>query len=94
MESAILAACSEDALGADGGGCVMHPRHLPVKDSMAEPPEAALLLGFRIDTLPNTPAFQTFETMLAPIFADKSADITEETLQSLLRGVNLMALYN
>ena len=94
IDSAICAAIAVDALGADRVWCVMLPSQYTSEESLEDASEAARLLGCRIDTIPITPAFQAFETMLAPVFADKPADITEENLQSRLRGVTLMALSN
>jgi NAD+ synthase len=94
IDSAICAAIAVDALGADRVWCVMLPSQYTSAESLEDAAEAARLLGCRIDTIPITPAFQAFETMLAPVFADKPADITEENLQSRLRGVTLMALSN
>ena len=94
IDSAICAAIAVDALGADRVWCVMLPSQYTSEESLEDASEAARLLGCRIDTIPITPAFQAFETMLAPLFADKPADITEENLQSRLRGVTLMALSN
>ena len=94
IDSAICAAIAVDALGADRVWCVMLPSQYTSEESLEDAAEAARLLGCRIDTIPITPAFQAFETMLAPVFADKPADITEENLQSRLRGVTLMALSN
>jgi NAD+ synthase len=94
IDSAICAAIAVDALGADRVWCVMLPSQYTSEESLEDASEGARLLGCRIDTIPITPAFQAFETMLAPVFADKPADITEENLQSRLRGVTLMALSN
>ncbi len=94
IDSAICAAIAVDALGADRVWCVMLPSRYTSEESLEDASEAARLLGCRIDTIPINPAVQAFETMLAPVFADKTADITEENLQSRLRGVTLMALSN
>ncbi|WP_408588860.1 NAD(+) synthase, partial [Novosphingobium sp.] len=48
----------------------------------------------RLDTIPISPAVDGFADMLAPAFAGKAADITEENLQSRIRGTTLMALSN
>jgi NAD+ synthase (glutamine-hydrolysing) len=44
--------------------------------------------------LPITPAYDTLEQTLAPVFAGAAPDLTEENLQSRIRGVLLMALSN
>ncbi len=51
-------------------------------------------LGIDRRTIPIGPAHDAFEEMLAPLFADHEPDLTEENLQSRIRGVLLMALSN
>jgi NAD+ synthase len=56
--------------------------------------ECARLLGVRYDTIPIEPAVDAFDTMLAPAFEGRQRDLTEENLQSRIRGVTLMGLSN
>jgi NAD+ synthase len=56
--------------------------------------ECANMIGCRYDTIPISPAVDAFDTMLAGSFADAEYDITEENVQSRIRGVTLMALSN
>src|SRR3546814_6490560 len=51
-------------------------------------------LGSRYSVLPIEAAFETFSATLAPIFAGRAPDLTEENIQSRSRGVLLMALSN
>src|SRR3546814_7183535 len=51
-------------------------------------------LGSRYSLLPIEAAFETFSATLAPIFAGRAPDLTEETISSRGRGVRLMALSN
>src|SRR3546814_6327991 len=51
-------------------------------------------LGIRYSVLPIEAAFETFSATLAPIFAGRAPDLTEENIQSRSRGVLLMALSN
>lgn len=94
IDSAICAAIAADALGADRVWCVMLPSRYTSSESLEDATEAARLLGCRIDTVPIAPAVDAFGGMLGDIFADKPVDITEENLQSRIRGVTLMALSN
>lgn len=94
IDSAISAAVAVDALGPERVHCVMMPSPYTSQDSLDDAAECAGLLGCRIDTISIGPAMQAFDTMLAPSFAGKAADITEENLQSRSRGVTLMALSN
>lgn len=94
IDSAISAAVAVDALGADKVHCVMMPSPYTSQDSLDDAAECAGLLGCRIDTITIRPAMEAFAQMLAPAFAGKAPDITEENLQSRSRGVALMALSN
>ncbi|MCX7317310.1 MAG: NAD(+) synthase, partial [Hyphomicrobiales bacterium] len=54
----------------------------------------ATALGIRYDTVPISDTVDAFEATLAPLFAGRKADITEENLQSRTRGTILMAISN
>jgi len=94
IDSAICAAIAADALGPERVWCVMLPSRFTSQESLDDAAEAARMIGCRIDTIPIAPAVEAFDGMLADSFADKSVDITEENLQSRIRGVTLMALSN
>jgi NAD+ synthase len=94
IDSALSAAVAVDALGADRVWCVMMPSRFTSQDSLDDAAECARLLGCRLDSIPIEPAVDAFGAMLAPSFAGRAADITEENLQSRIRGVTLMALSN
>jgi NAD+ synthetase len=51
-------------------------------------------LGIRFEILPISPLFQEFTRTLEPVFVGRQPDITEENLQSRIRGTLLMALSN
>jgi NAD+ synthase (glutamine-hydrolysing) len=51
-------------------------------------------LGIRFDVLPITGIFATELQALAPLFAGRPADVTEQNLQARIRGTLLMALSN
>lgn len=94
IDSALSAAVAVDALGPDRVHGVMMPSPYTSRDSLEDAAESAELLGCRIDTIPIIPAMEAFSSMLAPAFAGRDPDITEENLQSRARGVVLMALSN
>jgi NAD+ synthase len=94
IDSALSAAVAVDALGADRVHCVMMPSPYTSRESLEDAAEAAELLGCRIDTISIEPAMEAFGRMLAPAFAGRDPDITEENLQSRARGMTLMALSN
>lgn len=94
IDSALAAALAADALGADRVWCVMMPSPYTSPDSLEDAALVANMLGCRLDTIDIGPAMETYAQMLAPIFADKAPDITEENLQSRARGMTVMALSN
>ena len=94
IDSALSAAVAADALGPRRVHAVMLPSPYTSQHSLDDAAECARLLGIHCDTIPISPAMQAIETGLAPVFAGHQADITEENIQSRLRGLTLMAMSN
>ena len=94
IDSAICAAIAADALGPDRVWCVMLPSRYTSQSSLEDAAQCAEMIGCRIDTIPIAPAVGAFDDMLSGSFADRDVDITEENIQSRIRGVTLMALSN
>ena len=94
VDSALSAAVAVDALGPERVHCVMMPSRYTSQDSLDDAAEGAKLLGARLDTVPIVPGVGAFEEMLNPLFDGREPDITEENIQSRIRGVTLMAISN
>jgi NAD+ synthase len=94
IDSAACAAIAVDALGADRVWCVMLPSRFTSADSLADAEACARALGCRYDTIPIAPAVGAYGEMLGPVFGNSAPDLTEENLQSRIRGTTLMALSN
>ena len=94
IDSALSAAVAVDALGHDRVWCVMMPSRFTSQDSLDDAVACARLLGVRYDVIPIEPAVGAFDTMLAPAFDGRARDLTEENIQSRIRGVTLMSLSN
>lgn len=94
IDSAICAAIAVDALGPERVWCVMMPSAYTSAESLEDAEACAKMLGVRLDTIPIVPAVDAFAGMLAPTFEGRSPDLTEENLQSRIRGTTLMALSN
>jgi NAD+ synthase len=94
IDSALTAAVAVDALGAGRVHTVMMPSPYTSDHSTTDAGEVASLLGCKLDTLSIEPAMTAFDTILAPAFVGTDPDITEENIQSRLRGLLLMALSN
>jgi NAD+ synthase len=94
IDSAVVAAMAVDALGAPRVHAIMMPYRFTSSESLDDAAACAELLGLRYDTVPIAPAVEGFEALLAPLFAGRARDITEENLQSRTRGTILMAVSN
>ncbi|MFZ5914465.1 MAG: NAD+ synthase [Pseudomonadota bacterium] len=94
IDSALSAAVAVDALGAARVRCVMMPYLYTAQESLDDAALCARLLGVRYDIVPIKPAIDGFQQMLAPLFAGREPDITEENMQSRARGLLLMAMSN
>jgi NAD+ synthase len=94
IDSAIVATIAADALGPQNVHCVMLPSEYTSAHSLQDAAEVAQRLGAKLDTIPITGPRAAVTEALAPLFAGLHADVTEENIQSRLRGVLLMALSN
>jgi NAD+ synthase len=94
IDSSLVAALAVDALGPDRVYCVMLPYRYTSQQSLDDAAQVANALGVRYDVVPIESAVVGLETALAPIFAGKPRDVTEENLQSRTRGTILMAISN
>lgn len=94
IDSALTAAIAVDALGADRVRGVLLPSRYTSEASVEDAEGCAGLLGMALDTVSIVPAVTAFGEMLAPLFAGRKADLTEENLQARLRMVALMAVSN
>ncbi|NLH82128.1 MAG: NAD+ synthase, partial [Phyllobacteriaceae bacterium] len=94
IDSALVAAMAVDALGPDRVHAVMLPYRWTSSDSLEDAAACAKALGIRYDTVPIADPVEGFLGVLAPLFAGRAPDITEENLQSRTRGTILMAISN
>ena len=94
IDSALVAAIAADALGPDRVHCVMLPYRYTSNESLSDAAQCAEALGVRYDTVPIAPAVNGIYGMLGPIFKGRKPDITEENVQSRVRGTTLMAISN
>ena len=94
IDSAVCAAMAVDALGAERVRCIMLPYRYTSAESLTDAAECAKRLGVQYDVLPIAPAVEGFGEVLDPLFANLPRDVTEENIQSRVRGVALMAVSN
>jgi NAD+ synthase len=94
IDSALVAAIAVDALGADKVRCVMLPSQFTAPESLADAVAVAEALGCHLDHVPISQARAAVTETLAPLFAGLEPGLTEENIQSRLRGLLLMAMSN
>ena len=94
IDSAIVAAIAVDALGADNVRCVMLPSEYTSQASLDDAEAVAKALGCRYDYVPIKQGRAAITDTLAPLFEGMQPDLTEENIQSRLRGLLLMAMSN
>lgn len=94
MDSALVAALAVDALGKERVHGVMMPSPWSSEGSIADSQALAANLGMETFTVPIAPMMEAFDGALAPAFAGKGRDVTEENIQSRIRGVILMSFSN
>ena len=94
IDSALVATIAADALGPENVRCVMLPSEYTSQTSLDDAEAVARNLGTRLDTIPISGPRAAVTEALAPLFDGTQPDITEENIQSRLRGLLLMALSN
>jgi NAD+ synthase len=94
IDSALVAVIAADALGPQNVRCVMLPSEFTEQGSLADAAELARRLGCRLDTVPIEGARAAVAEALAGVMAGTKPDVTEENIQSRLRGLMLMAISN
>jgi len=94
VDSAIVATIAADALGPGNVRCVMLPSEYTSEASLADAKAVAENLGCHYDFVPIAEGRAAITNTLAPLFADVQPGITEENIQSRLRGLLLMAMSN
>src|SRR5690606_15507702 len=94
IDSALCAALAVDALGSDRVHAVMLPYAYTSEASLEDAAEGAAILGCRYDILPIAAPVEGCMSVLAGLFAGTEPGVTEENLQSRIRGTLLMAISN
>jgi NAD+ synthase len=93
-DSALCAALAVDALGPERVRAFMLPYVFTSRDSLEDAAACAKALGIRHDVIDIAGTVDAAKNALAPLFAGRPSDLTEENLQSRTRGLLLMALSN
>lgn len=94
VDSSLVAAIAADALGPERVHGVLMPSRYSSDHSVTDAEKLVAALGIEHRTIAIEPAHSALLAMLAPSFDGHDPDLTEENLQSRIRGVTLMALSN
>ena len=94
IDSALVAAVAVEALGKQHVHGVSMPSRYSSEGSKTDAAILANNLDIDLQTISIEPAFSAFLDMTATSFSGRPADLTEENLQSRVRGTTLMALSN
>jgi NAD+ synthase/NAD+ synthase (glutamine-hydrolysing) len=94
IDSALVACIAVDALGKENVRGVTMPSQYSSTGSVDDSRILADNLGIRLDRIAIEGLFRQYEDALGPLFAGTQPDLTEENIQSRIRGMLLMALSN
>ncbi len=94
IDSALVATVAVDALGPENVRCVMLPSEYTADISLEDAKALAENLGCRYDFVPIAEGREAITNTLAPLFEGTEPNVTEENIQSRLRGLLLMAISN
>jgi NAD+ synthase len=94
VDSALSAAVAVDALGAEKVKVLMLPSRYTSGESFEDAAECARRLGLRLDEVPIEGMMKEAGKALGGVFAGTKAGVTEENVQSRIRGLLLMAYSN
>ncbi|WP_293451973.1 NAD+ synthase [Planktotalea sp.] len=94
IDSALVATIAVDALGGENVRCVMLPSEYTSQVSLDDAKDCATRIGAEYNFVPIKEGRDAITNTLGPLFEGLEADVTEENIQSRLRGLLLMAMSN
>jgi NAD+ synthase (glutamine-hydrolysing) len=94
IDSAVVGAIAAAAFGPENVIGVSLPSQISSQHSRDDAQRLAKNLGIRIETIGIAEVVASCEAALAPTFAGRARDVTEENIQARVRGVLMMALSN
>lgn len=94
IDSALCAALAVDALGKERVHTVMLPYRYTSEASLTDAKGCAEALGCRYDIVPISEGVEGVKSGLKELFEGLEEDVTEENLQSRIRGAIVMAISN
>jgi NAD+ synthetase len=94
IDSALTCAIAVEALGRENVLGVLLPSPYSSKGSVDDAKALAANLGVKTVTIPIKGPMRAFDKVLDEVFFDMEPDVTEENIQSRIRGNLLMAMSN
>lgn len=94
IDSAIVTYIAAQAVGKDNVEVVLLPSKYSSEGSITDSVKLIENIGITFNKISIQPVFENILDSLKPIFKGKKEDITEENIQSRIRGTMLMALSN
>ncbi|CAN5869685.1 NAD+ synthase [soil metagenome] len=94
IDSAVVAVLAAAALGPASVTALSLPSRYSSEGSRSDAADLCAALGVAMHTLPIQAPHAALESTLAPLFAGRAPDVTEENVQSRIRGTLLMAFSN
>jgi NAD+ synthase (glutamine-hydrolysing) len=94
IDSAVVAVLAAEAFGPANVIGVSLPSPISSQHSRDDALQLAQNLGIRCETIPIAGLVTAAEGALAPVFAGRAPDVTEENIQARVRGILMMALSN
>ena len=94
VDSALTAVLAARAFGPQNVTGIAMPSRYTLEMSNDDARVLAGRLGIRFETIAIEPMFRAYLEALAPLFAGRKPDVTEENLQARIRGMLLMAFSN
>lgn len=94
IDSSLTAAIAVDAVGKENVTGVGMPGPYSSDHSVTDARDLAHNLGIRFELISIRKEYEAFLEALAPVLGDAGVGVTQENLQSRLRGATLMALSN
>jgi NAD+ synthase (glutamine-hydrolysing) len=94
IDSAVTLAIAANALGSENITAVLMPSKYSSKHSVTDAELLLQNISCKKLILPIQNSVESIESSIVPFFENKKSDVTEENIQSRIRGIFLMALSN
>lgn len=94
IDSAVVTYIAVQAFGPNNVRVVLMPSEYSSEGSITDSKKLAESLGIKSDVISIQPVFNKVKEVMAPLFEGTEEDVTEENMQSRIRGLYLMAISN